>query len=281
MGALVVALYHFDPAAEADRVIVFGTHELPRIAVDEPVLGRFLLPAAADDLAEEAIVVADAVAVRGDGQRRHAVHETGGEATEAAIAERGVRLDSAQLRKLDAKLIERFAHWLSDAEIGQGVEQQAADQELEREVIDALAPIGVDGVQGFEPAPNDDVAGGERDRQKPVARGGELRNLADGVSQFRQHRGLEFRRGIGTHLGRFRRGFVGGDKLVHETSPPQFWGGLRPPTRWNVKHGALGGTISHRGPAGPWPGRPVTDSGSSPGRSRSAVSPREFALEGR
>ena len=217
IGALVLALYHFDPAAEADRVIVFGTHELPRIAVDEPVLGRFLLPAAADDLAEEAIVVANAVAVRGDGQRRHAVHETGGEPTEAAIAERGVRLDSAQIRKIDAKLIERFAHWLSDAEIGQGVEQQAADQELEREVIDALAPIDVDGVQGFEPAPDDDVAGGERDRQKPVARGRELRNLADGVSQFRQHRGLEFRRGIGTHVGRFRRGFVGGDKLVHET----------------------------------------------------------------
>ena len=52
VGALIVALDHFDPAAEADGVIVFGADEFPRIAVDEPVLGGFLLPAAADDLAE-------------------------------------------------------------------------------------------------------------------------------------------------------------------------------------------------------------------------------------
>ena len=217
-GALVVALDHFDPPAEADRVIVFGTDEFPRIAVDEPVLRRFLLPAAADDLAKQAIVVADAVAVRGDRQRRHAVHETRGEAPEAAIAERRVGLDSAQVRQIDAEFVERFRHRLRDAEIGQGVEQQAADQEFEREIIDALAPVGVDGVQGFEPTADDDVAGGERDRQKPIARRGDFRRLADGVSQFRQHRRLELRRGIGPHLGRLRRGFVPGDQLVHEAS---------------------------------------------------------------
>src|ERR1700722_11954987 len=91
-GALVV-LDHFDPPAEPDRIIVFGTDEFPRIAVDQPVLRRFLLPAVANDLAKEAIVVSDAVAVRGDGQGRHTVHETGGEAPEAAIAERRVGLD--------------------------------------------------------------------------------------------------------------------------------------------------------------------------------------------
>ena len=149
MGALVVALDHFDPAAEADGVIVFGAVEFPRIAVDEPVLGRFLLPAAADDLAEQAVVVADAIAMRGDGQRRHAVHEAGGETAEAAVAERGVGLDPAQVREIDAELVERLRHRLGDAEIGHRVEQQAADQEFEREIIDALAPVVVDGVQRF------------------------------------------------------------------------------------------------------------------------------------
>ena len=215
-GALVVVLDHFDPTAEADRVIVFGTDEFPRIAVDEPVLRRFLLPAAANDLAKETIVVADAVAVRGDRQRRHAVHETRGEAAEAAIAERSVRLDLAQVRQIDAELVERFRHRLRDAEIGQGVEQQAPDQEFEREIIDALAPVDIDAVQRFQPTADDDVAGGERDRQKPIARSGEVRRLADGVSQFRQHRRLEFRCGIGPHLGVLLRGFVRGDELVHE-----------------------------------------------------------------
>ena len=120
--------------------------------------------------------------MRGDRQRRHAVHETRGEAPEAAVAERRVGLDSAQVREIDAEFVERFRHRLRDAEIGQGVEQQAADQEFEREIIDALAPVGVDGVQGLEPTADDDVAGGERDRQKPIAGGGDFRRLADGVS---------------------------------------------------------------------------------------------------
>ena len=122
VGALVLALDHFDPAAEADGVVVFGADEFPRIAVDEPVLRRFLLPAAADDLAEEAIIVTDAIAMGGDGERRHAVHETGREAAEAAIAERGVGLDPAQIREVDAEFVERFGHRRRDAEIGHRIE---------------------------------------------------------------------------------------------------------------------------------------------------------------
>ena len=151
-------------------------------------------------------------------ERRHAVHETGGETSEAAVAERGVRLDPAQIRQVDAKLVERLRHRLGDAEIGHRVEQQAADQEFEREIIDALAPVGVDGVQRFKPAPDDDVAGGEGDGEKPVARARDFRGLADGIGQFRQHRGLELGCGIGTHLRRLRRGFVRRDELIHEAS---------------------------------------------------------------
>jgi hypothetical protein len=218
VGALVVALDHFDPAAEADGVIVFGADEFPRIAVDEPVLRRLLLPAAADDLAEQAIVVADAIAMRGDRERRHAVHEAGGEAPEAAVAERGVGFDPAQVREVDAELIEGFRHRLGDAEIGHRVEQQAPDQKFEREVINALAPVGIDGVERFEPAADHDVAGRERNGEKPVARACDFRRLADRVGQLRQHRGLELGCGIRTHLGRRGRGFVRRDELVHEAS---------------------------------------------------------------
>src|SRR5271166_5650668 len=108
-GALVFALYHLDPTAKADGVIVFGADEFPRIAVDEPILRRLLLPAAADDLTEQAVIVSDAVAVRGDGEGRHAVHEACGKAPEAAVAERRVWLDPAQVRQIDPELIERSA----------------------------------------------------------------------------------------------------------------------------------------------------------------------------
>ena len=71
-----------------------GPLELPGVAERQPVLGIFVLPAVDDHLAEQAVVVADAVAVRGNAERGHAFHEAGGEPAEAAIAERRVRLAS-------------------------------------------------------------------------------------------------------------------------------------------------------------------------------------------
>ena len=85
-----------DAAAELDVVDHFRPRELPRVAERQPFLRIFLLPAVADDLAEQAVIVADAVAVGRDAERRHALHEAGGEAAETAIAERGIRLGRAQ-----------------------------------------------------------------------------------------------------------------------------------------------------------------------------------------
>ena len=68
-----------------------------------------MLPAVLDHLAEQAVVVADAVAVGGDAERRHALHEAGGEPAEAAIAERGVGLELAQPVEVDAELAQRLA----------------------------------------------------------------------------------------------------------------------------------------------------------------------------
>ncbi len=96
-----------DGAAEADRVGHLGPLEFPGVAGRQPVLGHFVLPAVLQHLAEDAVVVADAVAVRGNRQRGHALHEAGGEAPEAAVAERGVRLDRAQLVEIDAQLAQR------------------------------------------------------------------------------------------------------------------------------------------------------------------------------
>ena len=168
--AHVVALARdrLDPAAEADRIIAFGPLEFPGIAEREPVLRRLLLPAVANDLPEQAVVVADAVAVRGDRQGRHAVHETGGEPAEAAIAERGVRLEPAQHGEIDAELRQRRLHRLDDAEVGHRVEQHAADQEFEREVIDAL-PIFAIACASIHPAVDDDVPSTTPLRRPPNA----------------------------------------------------------------------------------------------------------------
>ncbi len=82
--------------------------------------GIFLLPAVLDDLAEQAVVVADAVAIGGDREGRHAFHEAGREAAEAAIAQRGVGLDLAQLLEIDVEAVQRRADGLGQPEIASG-----------------------------------------------------------------------------------------------------------------------------------------------------------------
>jgi hypothetical protein len=101
--------------------------------------GIFLLPALRDDLAEQAEIVADAVADGGNRQRRHALHEARREPPEAAIAERRVRLAFAQIGQVDAEIAERGLEHRQQAHIVQRVGEQAADQKFEREVIDPLA----------------------------------------------------------------------------------------------------------------------------------------------
>src|SRR5204863_1443256 len=149
-----------DAAAIMDVVGEFGARELPGIPEGEPILGEFHLPAVADDLAEEAVVVTDAVAARRDAEARHALHQAGGEPPQSAIAERGVRLGAAHAVEIDAEIAERRLDDLGHAEVLDDVGEQPPDQEFEREVIDALAAAGVTGAVDREPAMDNAVAQG-------------------------------------------------------------------------------------------------------------------------
>ncbi len=88
--------------AEPDVMDDLRPLELPRIAEGQPVLRVFLLRAVLDHLAEQAVVVADAVAAGRDGERRHAFHKARREAPQAAIAERGVRFGHEHVLEIDA-----------------------------------------------------------------------------------------------------------------------------------------------------------------------------------
>src|SRR5258707_419308 len=87
---------HLDPTTEVDVVDHFRPRELPWIAEGQPFLRVFLLPTVLDDLAEQSVIVANAVAVGGNSEGRHALHETGGEPTKAAMAECRVWLSGSQ-----------------------------------------------------------------------------------------------------------------------------------------------------------------------------------------
>ena len=121
----------FDAAAEMHVIDHFRPLEFPGVAEAQPFVGIFLLPALRDDLAEQAEIVADAVADGGDRERRHALHEARRQPSEAAIAERGIRLAFAQIRKADAEIAERGLEHRQQPHIVQRVGEQPADQEFQ------------------------------------------------------------------------------------------------------------------------------------------------------
>src|SRR4051812_13699310 len=91
-------------AAILNAMLDLAPFELPGIAGLEPLFWKFFLAAIGDDLTEQAMFVSDAVTLGRDLQRRHAFHETGGEAAKAAIAERGVGFECFQLVEIDSEV---------------------------------------------------------------------------------------------------------------------------------------------------------------------------------
>ncbi len=182
-----------DAAAEMHLIDHLRALQFPRIAKAEPFVGIFLLPALADDLAEQAEIVTDAIAERRDFQRRHAFHETGRQPAETAIAERGVRLAIAQIGQPDAEIAERRLEQRHQAHIVERVGEQPADQEFERQIIDALATGVVALLLGHQPAVHDAVAQRQRGSLVPIVLGGLAGILADGERQLGDDRAFDFR----------------------------------------------------------------------------------------
>ena len=155
-------------AAELHRVYDAGLLEFPRVAEREPLLRQLVLPSVLQDLPENPVVVAYAVAERRNFQRRHAFHEAGRKATQAAVAQRRVRLEPAQSVEIDTEHVEGFAHRRREAEIGHRVVQQPADQEFERKIVDALSAFAIRRARRVEPAVDDAVADRQRGGHEPV-----------------------------------------------------------------------------------------------------------------
>ena len=75
--------------AEFHLVGDLRARDLPRVAVAQPFVGDLALPAVADDLVENAELIANAVANRRHFDRSERIHVTGREPAKSAIAEAG------------------------------------------------------------------------------------------------------------------------------------------------------------------------------------------------
>ncbi len=128
-------------AAEADDVTRVVARDFPRAALAHPGARDLALPAVlVDDLREDAVVVADAIADGRILQRRERIEKAGREAAKAAVAESRIVFFLRDALEVVAELGQRFARFLHQVavEAGEPVDQRAAEQVFDRQVTDAL-----------------------------------------------------------------------------------------------------------------------------------------------
>ena len=128
-----------------------------------------------------------------DTERRHAVHEAGRQPPQPAVAERGVRLQRAQLVEIDAQAGQRGAGRLHQIEIGQRVEQQAPDEKFDREVVDLLPRRRLVAPPLIHPAVDDAIAHRERGGDEPIVRAGAGGVAADRIGELAEDCSAKFR----------------------------------------------------------------------------------------
>ena len=180
-----------DMAAELDDAGELGTADLPRVAAAEPVVRLLDLVAVLDDLLEDAVVVADAVAERRKLQRGHGVQETGRETSETAVAEAGVDFLVADFVDVEPEFRHRFGGFLFHAQVDHGVAERASDQELKRDVVDDAGLLFFVFVAGGDPVAHHEVADGQRQRVVAIQVDGFFRAFAERADQVVQEKLLQ------------------------------------------------------------------------------------------
>ncbi len=140
--ATSLVLVAHDLAAKLDNHRVGVAAGLPGEAVLKPVVGLLDLATTLDDLAEQAVVVAHAVAIASNALVSHRVEEARGETPKATVAQAGVCLLAADGLEGAAHVLHALGDKVVDAKVEKIVVKQRTKEELEGEVIDLLlAPL--------------------------------------------------------------------------------------------------------------------------------------------
>ena len=105
---LIVALgFHLAVEIDGDRFV--GVLNLEWRAVGLPAIGLLALKAVEDFLAEEAVLIIDAVTEAGHAERRHGFQHAGGETSQAAVAQAGIGLAVQYVFQAETESGEHFA----------------------------------------------------------------------------------------------------------------------------------------------------------------------------
>jgi hypothetical protein len=153
-----------DVAEELDPEPVARAGDLPGIPVAEPAVRHLYLRSVDDALMEDAVVVAEAVAVGGIAERGQRVQEARGQPSEAPVAETGVPLGLAQILEAVAEIVQGLAALVEQSHVDQAVPERAPHQIFQREVVHALGVEPVVRLLGGDPALHHPVTHRERQR---------------------------------------------------------------------------------------------------------------------
>jgi hypothetical protein len=126
--------------------------DFPGVGPREPVIGLLVLPAVANVLLEDAVLVAQAGAHARNTERRHGIEEASRQPAEPAVAEAGVWLLLDDFERLDVVLPAELAPDRVEQQVGDVVRERSAHQEFERQVIDAFRIPRLVRLLGLDPA---------------------------------------------------------------------------------------------------------------------------------
>ena len=130
--------------------------------------------------------ITDAVAMGRHVYRRHALHEASGKPAKTAIAERSIRLEPGDHIEIDTERSQRLAHIVEKAEVREGVAHQPADEEFQRQIVDALFLLFVGSFCRLDPALDNAVAHDLDRGCQPVVLGSDRGILAEPVGKALQ-----------------------------------------------------------------------------------------------
>src|SRR5690606_7047900 len=111
---------------------------------------------------------------------------------EAAVAQRRVGLERGDGVEIDAEPAERLAHGLGETHVAERVLEQAADEEFEREIIDALAAAALGFADRLRPAVDDSIAQREDRGREPIVIAGAGDVLAHRIGKLGKNAGAQF-----------------------------------------------------------------------------------------
>ena len=152
VSALLV-LVDLGMPAEMDALRILRPLEFPGVAVAQPVIRLLDLPAVPDFLPEHAVLITDSVADDRKLQCCATVDKAGGETSETAVAEAGIRFVLHNLFGIKEHVVQCTLDLGLQSHVQNVIAERPPDQELERHVIGSsntgflvldpgIAPVG-------------------------------------------------------------------------------------------------------------------------------------------